>query len=387
MQVSVDFMGNVHEGTKIIFMAPKDSYSLSDSSTASFLKEDSSYNYLSYQVFCSDASKICENYSFQSTFTLHNNKHLRNQRNNVMVYAEFDGTRISQPYTTSLTPFSPSAPPQFEKSRNSSEAGQNTVYTYSFSLDNIEYGDITVSISSEMVNRYFEVTGTFEKTSENGETGNSLTNNPSFSESSMLFHIDEQFTSNSLLNQININCQNTLIVPIGPEKYWFEISNSTHLLYQVKDFQFETKMQPLSVGVALERTNPQVTKATQLYLGIHLPYYMNFPYSSFNIFFTTGDYGTLSGYQMEVDLGQHYNPPVIFDEAAQQVSICNDTHCIYENNNQEIIPALISFPLTLVTFNVSTEMTISSTEVIEVALTYARKKDKFILELPSAAIV
>ena len=111
-----------------------------------------------------------------------------------------------------------------------------------------------MTMSSAMVNRFSEVTAVFVKSSENGGAGNSLQNNPSFSENAMIFYIDKQFTSNSLPNQIKISCKNTLIIPRDVEKYWIKISNSTHLLYQVLDYQYEMKMQPLSIGAVLERT-------------------------------------------------------------------------------------------------------------------------------------
>ena len=107
-----------------------------------------------------------------------------------------------------------------------------------------------------------------------------------------------------------------------------------------------------------------MTKITNLYLSIRLPYYMNFPYSSFDVIVTTGDYGSLQGNQMSVDLGTHYNQPTIYNEPGQQVSICNDTHCIYENNDTPIIPSLTSLPLPLIYMNVSSEMLISTTEMI-----------------------
>ena len=46
---------------------------------------------------------------------------------------------------------------------------------------------------------------------------------------------------------------NSLIVPKGSELYHIRLYNSSHLLYQSRDLEFENKLVPKSTGVFISR--------------------------------------------------------------------------------------------------------------------------------------
>lgn len=59
--------------------------------------------------------------------------------------------------------------------------------------------------------------------------------------------------------------RNPVEVPIGVERYWIVVQNTTHVLY-LQSFGFNDKLVPLATGLTVVRTNTAVASFTQLRL-------------------------------------------------------------------------------------------------------------------------
>ena len=126
MSVSLSFDGNLHDETELVFMLPKDSYTLPDNSPLTLLTEDSSYYYIVTEVECTDPAKICLDYQFSQTFTVTNKAFLKNQRNSLMFYAQYDDIYASETFSTLVSPFVPGEFPELAFTRSSNTAADDT---------------------------------------------------------------------------------------------------------------------------------------------------------------------------------------------------------------------------------------------------------------------
>ena len=92
-----------------------------------------------------------------------------------------------------------------------------------------------------------------------------------------------------------------------------------------------------------------------MYIDVTFPLYHLFPYDSFSIIINGMSYGALPDETYEAQINQYTNPDVIRNEPGMQVKICSFTHCIYENSNLPIYPALQAKELSHVAISFSEE--------------------------------
>lgn len=387
LAVSLFFSGNLRTGTSIIFMVPKDSFALPATTVAS--REDASYYYLQSNITCPSSTKICTRFTFNSTFAISNGLFLKNQRNSVILYAEYGSLPVSQSYNNLLQPFAPASIPQLVASRSSNDAGAPSTISLSFknfypSQTVDQLGVVTVEVGANIINPYSAFTGQYLK--EAAGTGDyaSFSQNISINSAkgTIAFTIDSQFSSDWLTNQLQITGRNNLVVPKADETFEMKVYNSTHTLYQNLSIKFPVKITPISAGVHIERQENQVTKPTNLSLAVNLPSYPQFPYSSFSISANNVSYGTLTSHQMELDLNSYTNPAIVDNEPGFQVTIANSTHYLFKNDNSQIRPALLAIPLPNVILTLPERMMVSQEASLWLNMSTQYRKDRFILQMP-----
>lgn len=177
-----------------------------------------------------------------------------------------------------------------------------------------------------------------------------------------------------------------MIVPKTQSKFSIKIYTSTHTLYSKDDLKFENQLTPLSTGVIVERSEPQVKKKTDLYLRVRIPTYADFPYHSFSVVVNNLALGPLEDSTQEFELNEYTNPATVANEPGYNVNICNITHCIYTNTNTRIIPELEPIMLTNVQTSLPEEMSISTVYAFEINSTSPLKKDIYTITMPSKMI-
>ncbi len=75
-------------------MIPKDSFVYPSPTTGFVLeREDSSYYYVTTAVNCTTTG--CQNYAQQAVLSVQNVMYIKKQRNNLIVYAVYDGLPVS----------------------------------------------------------------------------------------------------------------------------------------------------------------------------------------------------------------------------------------------------------------------------------------------------
>lgn len=68
------------------------------------------------------------------------------------------------------------------------------------------------------------------------------------------------------MHRLTIIGQNNIEVPLLDETYNILVQNSTHFLYEVPEFKFETRLEPIGSGLILFRDNSTVGMTNNLTL-------------------------------------------------------------------------------------------------------------------------